>query len=1798
MLHNIVLYLSMKHLLFIIISIIIGCTSLFGQKINFYGSLSDYDSKTSMAGVNVTVLDGSTVVATATSAADGSYSVKFPPGKTYLVKFEKRGYVAKHIKIETEKINPELMPPGGKIMPSNHIDLFTKRGEDRFDFLKDEPVVVWYFDGSQMNYDSGQVNRIKRKIDDALKAASETIADNDANYKTLIAEADVLYNQKKYKEALNKYIAAIKIQGKATEQYPNAQIVKIDNLLQKKAEEELAYKQAHEEYFNLIKAADLLANNKDFVGAIAKYREASDLDPSQQYPKERISELTIAQRQADNLEEYNTLISRADAFVEQKSFRAARDNYQEALKLFPNNKYPKDQLAMLQAKIDAKMEQLEQTEKYNDAVKTGDELFKQNKYKEAVAKYQEALTYEPAATYPQQQIDKANAATAEQDKFNLLVKQGDKSVGIKDYQTAINKYTEALTLFENDTVKNKLNNTQQLLISINKDAKKQAKFDSLVTLANKSLDLKAYQDAVNQYNAALVIQQDDNIISKRDNAKALLLAVKNLEKQKNVVDALLNNASQHMNKKEFELAISTYDSVLVINSQEAIAIEGKSKAQKLLKELQANQANQKKFDNLVAQADKAFDKEVWEDAKTKYMAAKAILSNNQHVNDRIDTIQATLQEQLTAKNLEEEIFTLLAQAQEFEADNDWKNAITKYEAALNLNQERKDISEMIEVAKGKQKAWLAQQDEALQFSKLKSEGVHFMNNEDWNKAKEKFEAAILLQEDEEIKGYLKQIDEQIAVAKKASEIEQQYQNKMSEGLDFEASEQYKEAISSFKDALKIKENDPTAKSRIKDIQQKLQNTKNSQEKLAIYQKAINKGKKALTENDYAGAIKYFDDALLAKPLDKEASRLKNEAQDKINTLKEQEEKYQKQIDLGQKAYELASNNDNDTTLLIEAKQHYEKAQEIKSQASLPQQKIVEIDQLLRQIAENKENTNKSSVDEKYKEQLDLAKIAAQDERFEQAITHLEKALTFKPEETLPKENIVKYQALLDEKNMLASINRKYDSLIALADKNFGSANYKKSISEYQSALQIKQKEKYPQKQIQKAQEAIVNTKYNTKNQEYSNWISQADASFLAKNYEKAIGYYQSALGVKPKDEYALKKIKKSNFLIQAALKKNRLAAANDAEYQKYIIKADTLFNQTDFVAALKQYQQALEVKNNDVYANSRVKLCIAKAKEKTERNNDQLYQQIITKADEYFNNENYDKASNLYERALKLRDYDKYPQDQLDKIIDIKNGTAKRNIELADLGEPTNISILEGAALLQKGEEQRKQIKLSNIKKQIHKNEGIARKHANKDYQNRMNFQDEVIDIKDRAQQDYLDHKDEHRATVNRVDKIQQDYEKQMERRSNYETGSVLRTQQEVNYLQDDMDNKKRDLTANHRNIVEQIKEIRRDKDEQTRAELAKDRVNVGNVSNEIERIKDKAATIATVNQEKEQDLAVTMDEITHNMEKRAHAERNDLKSHALQMQRNVILAQIKDAESKSSKLAVQDQIREDIKALAANLQRKSKQETQENYQRQLAVDAQLNKVQAQYDKAKEGQEIKHQQIVAQVKQVRRAQDVQMQHRAAEQYADVQNAVGELENIRKIQEEAARQQGKDLSELNEVLKSQRIAIEQTHQLKEDEEVNTHQNVVKHLNRIRKDADQAKVNKQRQIEENYEEIKGLEASIESNERIQRTILKSRKREIQDAVNKLEGNQRTQKALIPNSIGDKYPEGVTQENYIRRDQDGIPVKLVTRRIVVQGGHGDVYIRIQTRSGITYSKNGASVSQNAWIQGTQRADLVKHY
>jgi len=142
--------------------------------------------------------------------------------------------------------------------------------------------------------------------------------------------------------------------------------------------------------------------------------------------------------------------------------------------------------------------------------------------------------------------------------------------------------------------------------------------------------------------------------------------------------------------------------------------------------------------------------------------------------------------------------------------------------------------------------------------------------------------------------------------------------------------------------------------------------------------------------------------------------------------------------------------------------------------------------------------------------------------------------------------------------------------------------------------------------------------------------------------------------------------------------------------------------------------------------------------------------------------------------------------------------------------------------------------------------------------------------------------------------------------------------------------------------------------------------------------------------------------------------------------------------------------------------------------------------------------------------------------------------------------------------------------------------------------------QVTLNSAAEIAEHADQSERFAAKQKAIERKNSNQFVGKQESLQNTANQIHGINNTpeKKMKLANSLGEDYPEGVSEESFTQADNNGKMKAIITRRIVVIEGHADVYVRTQTTQAITYSKNGKPSLQHVWNTETQGPHLERHF
>jgi hypothetical protein len=699
---------------FLFVFLLLGtlCASAQVDNVYVYGTVKDYVSSKKLDGITVTVYKNGAKLAEVVTSASGKYEFNLDYGSDFKLVYTKPGMVSKNISIDTKNI-PEEERVGGHGM-NVEMTLFQELPGIDFSILQ-QPIGKAKFDptSKEVTWDlqytdqvRSEIARLMKEYDDKKKREAGAAAD----YDKLMAQGDAAMSAAEYGKAIEHFTGALALKAgdpKATAKLSDAKM---------KQDELNASKKEAEQYAALIKEADGLFAKKDYANAMAKYKAATEVKDQEAYPKGKIKECQAfidelakkaeEEKKARELEEkYKAAIAAADASMKGEKYDQAKTKYTEALGVKAEEKYPKDQLAAIDKKLDELAKQAEADRKkkelddaYNAAIAKADGAFRGKKWDEAKAGYNEALGLKSSEKYPKDQlaaIDKAiadDAKLAEEarkkkeldDAYNAAIAAADASFQSKSWEPARTSYNEALKLKAGERYpKDQLAAIDKAIADAAREAEEAKKkkelddkYNALVAAADGLFKDQKLENAKTKFQEAAGVKPAEGYPKEKIAQIDALLAdaarkaedERKLKELNDRYNALIAKADKSYDGEKFADALNDYKDALQlkpneqhpkeriadINGRMDAAAKAKAEADRLARE---KADLEKRYTDLITAADRAFGAKDYAGAKSSYTDALSVRPGEKHPTDRIaqiDKILADLAAQAEADRLKAE----------------------------------------------------------------------------------------------------------------------------------------------------------------------------------------------------------------------------------------------------------------------------------------------------------------------------------------------------------------------------------------------------------------------------------------------------------------------------------------------------------------------------------------------------------------------------------------------------------------------------------------------------------------------------------------------------------------------------------------------------------------------------------------------------------------------------------------------------------------------------------------------------------------------------------------------------------------------------------------------------------------------------------------------------------------------------------------------------------------------------------------------------------------------------------------
>ena len=246
---------------------------------------------------------------------------------------------------------------------------------------------------------------------------------------------------------------------------------------------------------------------------------------------------------------------------------------------------------------------------------------------------------------------------------------------------------------------------------------------------------------------------------------------------------------------------------------------------------------------------------------------------------------------------------------------------------------------------------------------------------------------------------------------------------------------------------------------------------------------------------------------------------------------------------------------------------------------------------------------------------------------------------------MPKDKLKEVAIILVEQAKEREIKQKYDEAISYADKHLNNKDYANARYEYQVANSVKPDEQYPLQKLAEIDRLLAEI---AKQKEIDGKYNHAieQADLLFKELK----YEEARLSY----EESLTYKPGSDYPSKQVVEINRIITTQAIEKQKAydlaIVKADNYFQQEDFEMAKTSYERAIELKPDEVYPLDRLKVVNDLILKKRQLLQEE-YDKAIADADKFYASKIYDNAIDSYRVAMDLKPKEGYPGEMIKKIL-------------------------------------------------------------------------------------------------------------------------------------------------------------------------------------------------------------------------------------------------------------------------------------------------------------------------------------------------------------------------------------------------------------------------------------------------------------------------------------------------------------------------------------------------------------------
>ena len=465
-----------------------------------------------------------------------------------------------------------------------------------------------------------------------------------------------------------------------------------------------------ESYESLMKKGNDKFSAKDYISAKTYYEMALKQKSGDATAKKKFDE-TVKKIQEDGArqEVFYAHLDAGDQYYGQQKYEEALSEYEQALKVFPEDKYVGGQADAVRAIL---KERQDKQDAFDTAMSLGESLLAEENFDAAIMQFETAIGIFPNDKLPKEKLAEARQKkqlyTEKMTRFDNLMEAARQFGLRKNYEAAIDKLSQALELFPNDLQANNLKNDYQTAKGI------ADRYNGIIAEADRLYESKAYKEAKAQYQSALAVVTDDAY------ATDMIARLNPLIAQQDAEEAARIAAEQEAARLAAEA-----EAARIAAEQEAARLAAEAEAARLAAEAEAAR---------IAAEQEAARIAAEQEAARLAAEEAARIAAEEEARRQAELVAAEAERQATIKSM-------LDAAGELFAQQDYANAKLKYQEVVAFDEGNATATAKIQEIDGIF-AQMAAELEA-NYNKAMSAGDQAMTAEQFAEAITHFQSALI-----------------------------------------------------------------------------------------------------------------------------------------------------------------------------------------------------------------------------------------------------------------------------------------------------------------------------------------------------------------------------------------------------------------------------------------------------------------------------------------------------------------------------------------------------------------------------------------------------------------------------------------------------------------------------------------------------------------------------------------------------------------------------------------------------------------------------------------------------------------------------------------------------------------------------------------------------------------------------------------------------------------------------------------------------------------------------------------------